>query len=118
MTAPFACDLTVFSPEERESLRGLARSVFDACDHVRELPDGYKLQFPADGGGARGASLATAVARWVALERRCCPCISFTIEFPEDCGPVAVRMTGRPGIKPFLVAEFKERITRKLRGEQ
>jgi hypothetical protein len=31
---------------------------------------------------------------------------------------VAVRMTGRPGIKPFLVAEFKERITRKLRGEQ
>jgi hypothetical protein len=36
------------------------------------------------------------------------------IEFEEERGPIAVRMTGGPGIKPFLLAEFAGRIAEKL----
>ncbi|HLW48710.1 MAG TPA: hypothetical protein VKW09_13205 [bacterium] len=113
MTSPLACDLTVFRADERQELRSLARRVFDACDGVDELADGYRLRF-TDGGEDGPSELVTAVVEWIALERRCCPCIAFVIEFPEDHRPMAVRMTGRPGIKPFLVAEFQGRLTGKL----
>ena len=114
MAAPFACDLTVFTATERGALRTLVQQVFDACDGVDELADGYRLRFPGDANNAAGAEFPATIVEWVTLERRCCPCIAFTIEFPEDRGPLAVRLTGRPGIKPFLLAEFKDRIAAKL----
>jgi hypothetical protein len=81
MTAPLACDLGVFTLEQRERLRALVQQVFDACRDADELPDGYRLRFPSG-----GASLALSVTEWIALERLCCPCITFAIEFEEEQG--------------------------------
>ncbi|HEV2440003.1 MAG TPA: hypothetical protein VGX97_08065 [bacterium] len=118
MASAFACDLTVFAPEQRDRLRGLVRKVFDACREAEELPDGYRLSFAGESGepgaAAPGGGLALTIAAWISLERLCCPCIRFAMEFEEVRGPVAVRMTGRPGIKPFLLAEFGRRIAGKL----
>lgn len=114
MTSPLACDLGVFTPQQRARLRGLAQQVFDACRDAEELPDGYRLRFPTQASEAGGAALALSIAEWITLERLCCPCITFAIEFEEERGPIAVRMTGRSGIKPFLLAEFKGRIAKKL----
>jgi len=50
----------------------------------------------------------------ITLERLCCPCITFAIEFEDERGPIAVRMIGQPGIKPFLLEEFKGKIPDKL----
>lgn len=117
MASEFACDLTVFTPAQRERLRGLVRQVFDACRDVEELPDGFRLRFPArpeaQTGAADDGALPLTIAEWITLERRCCPCIAFAIEFAPDRGPLAVRMTGAPGIKPFLLSEFGERIAQK-----
>ena len=114
MTTPLACDLTVFTQAQRERLRGLVRRVFDACLAAEELPDGYRLRFPADPDQADAAPFSITIAEWITLERLCCPCIRFAIEFEDERGPIAVRMTGRPGIKPFLLAEFKGRLAEKL----
>lgn len=118
MTSGFACDLTVFTPAQRDRLRALVQQVFDACRDAEELRDGYRLQFPRrpeeGGNGEADAALARAITEWIVLERLCCPSINFAIEFAEERGPIAVRMTGRPGIKPFLSAEFKGRIADKL----
>jgi len=116
MAAPFACDLSVFTPEQRERLRGLVRRVFDACHTAEELADGYRLHFAAAGADDALAPvpIAVAIADWITLERLCCPCITFAVEFKDQRGPIAVRMIGRPGIKPFLLAEFDDKIADKL----
>jgi hypothetical protein len=116
MSAPLACDLTVLTTEQRGRLRILVRRVFDACAGAAELPNGFRLLFSGRANQSEPAagSLAVAIAEWITFERRCCPCITFAIEFEEEQGPIAVRMTGGPGIKPFLLAEFKWRIADKL----
>jgi hypothetical protein len=116
MAAPLACDLTVFSPGQRERLRSLVQRVFDACLATEELDDGYRLRFAAVGAddAMEPVLLAVTIADWITLERLWCPCITFTIEFEDQRGPLAVRMTGEPGIKQFLLAEFKDKIADKL----
>lgn len=117
MAPTFACDLSVFTPAQRERLRTLVHEVFAACRDVEELEDGYRLRFSAEPDGATvqsAAALPLMLTEWVTLERLCCPCIIFAIEFAEARGPIAVRMAGRPGIKPFLLAEFADRIAEKL----
>ena len=119
MTAAFAGDLTVFTPAQRERLRTLVPQVFDACREAEELADGYRLRFPVPPGegaarAAAAGAFALTIAEWITLERLCCPCITFAMELESERGPIAVRMTGRPGIKPFLLAEFKGRIADKL----
>lgn len=114
MAAPFACDLMVFTPEQRERLRGLVRQVFDACHWAEELDDGYRLRFTATGADDAAPPLVVSIAEWITLERLCCPCITFAIEFEDQHGPIAVRMTGQPGIKQFLLAEFNGKIATKL----
>ena len=59
-------------------------------------------------------SLPLTITEWIGLEQLCCPCIDFTLEFAAERGPIAVRMTGQPANKPFLLAEFKGRIAEKL----
>ncbi|GEM_PF-6698118 len=58
--------------------------------------------------------IAVAIAAWITLERLCCPSITFTVEFENQRGPIAVRMTGQPGIEQFLLAEFKGKIADRL----
>jgi len=117
VTSTFACDLTVFTSAQRERLRTLIPEVFAACRDADELPDGFRLRFPPESLGAAtqtAAALPLVLTEWITLERLCCPCIAFAIEFEEERGPIAVRMTGRPGIKAFLLIEFAGRIAEKL----
>ena len=113
----FACDLSVFTPDQRARLRHLVERVFEACGEAEEVPDGFQLRFPPESATAPSgghAALALMITEWITLERLCCPCIAFAVEFEPDRGPIAVRMTGTEGIKPFLLAEFKGRIAEKL----
>lgn len=118
MASVFACDLTAFTPDQRERLRGLVEQVFEACGQAEELSDGFRLRFPVGSvsaaGGRGNAALALMITEWITLERLCCPSIAFAVEFEAERGPIAVRMTGTEGVKPFLLAEFKGRIAEKL----
>jgi hypothetical protein len=67
---------------------------------VRELPDGYALEFPPQ------PTLLMLLAEFIARERRCCPFFIFELRVEAEDGPFWLKMTGEEGIKPFLQAEM------------
>lgn len=91
---PLACDLKSLSRSERSAHEKLAGEVRGAVEEVRELEAGYAFRLPTE-------KLVTA-ARWIALERRCCPFFAFTVEVGQNGGPLWISITGGEGVKAFL----------------
>jgi hypothetical protein len=95
--SPFACDLMALTPTERKrhfdelgpQLRAVKRS-------VRELPDGYEFEFPAD------ANTYGMLTEWSIQERACCPFFNIDIRLDSEGGPMWLRLTGREGTKEFI----------------
>jgi hypothetical protein len=40
------------------------------------------------------------------LRPQCCPFLRFTLDMPEDGGPLRLRVWGAPGVKAFVAAEM------------
>jgi len=94
-----ACDLTAIPPDERPAHESNSRHpLFEVVQEVRELPDGYALRYAAEH--------FPALASFIAAERLCCPFIAFTFEVAAQRGPIWLRLTGREGVKEFLMAEL------------
>lgn len=102
---PFACDMTAIAPEDRDRHMATAYEVFQAVQSVRELPNGYAFRLP------NNTTMLLKTAEFIANERLCCPFFGFTLEIEPDGGPLWVRLTGREGVKPFIVAELGEALT-------
>jgi hypothetical protein len=96
----FACDRMALTPEKRKrhfdelgpKLRSLKKS-------VRELPNGYEFEFPAD------SNTVQLVAEWAAGERACCPFFDIDMRFERDGGSLWLSLTGREGVKQFIQAD-------------
>jgi hypothetical protein len=100
MEMAFVCDLTALDPTQRTRHAALARALRPAVMDIEELPDGYAARFaPSD---ARLLELA----EFVTLEGRCCPFLTLAVERAADGGPLRLRITGRPGVKPLIRAEL------------
>ena len=95
---PIACDLTVFTPEERIRHLERTRKVFSAIARLTEEVDGFTLTFHAAPG------LGDEVARWIAGERRCCPFFVFDVTGDRGDGSFALRVAGPEGAKEILRA--------------
>ncbi len=91
---PIACEL----PEERQGPRReeLSRELFDGCEVVRELEDGYEFTFPGS------AEWAARLTEFVLFERTCCPFFTFEIFFEPDAGPIVLKVRGPEGVKEFI----------------
>ena len=99
MPAPFTCELTAIAPAERRAHQELIhRLVCETVQSLRELPDGVALRCAADA--------YETVVRFVARERLCCPCLTFTLEIAPARGALWLRLTGPEGVKEFLQAEL------------
>ena len=98
--SPFACDMSVMTPEERALHGELGQKIFGSVEEIKELRDGYALRLPGD------SSMILAVARFIEKERLCCPFMKFTIEAGEEHGPIWWKITGRTGAKEFIHEEF------------
>ena len=94
----FACNMKALSAAERARHAELSKALLTAAQDTSELPDGYAFRFPA-------ATLVSA-AEWVALEHRCCPFFTFSLEQARDEGPVVLRVTGSEGVKAFIREEL------------
>lgn len=94
----FACDMRALTTEQRTVHARLARELFAAVKTQRELPNGYAFRLASD----RWLD----AARWVDLERRCCPFFAFELTAAPDGGDSWLRVTGKPGAKAFMKAEF------------
>src|SRR5215831_19621098 len=95
--SPFACDRLALDPEARkrhfDELGPTLRSMRKA---VRELPNGYEFQFPAD------PKIIAMVAEWAAGERLCCPFFDIQLRMEPEGAPFWLRLTGREGTKAFI----------------
>jgi hypothetical protein len=86
---PLACDLGVFTPEERDAHVALGRQALLQWPAGREeAPDGYLFHYRGD------EARFLALARFAAEEHRCCPWIHFTLELaPAPAGrPAGMRL--------------------------
>jgi hypothetical protein len=87
--SPFACDRLALAAETRkrhfDELGPELRSLRKA---VRELPDGYEFQFPAD------PKTIALVAEWAAAERLCCPFFDIQLQMEPEGGPFWLHVTG------------------------
>jgi hypothetical protein len=100
MTSPFVCDMTAFTPDERSQHIAAIQSLFGQVQEVRELPDGYAFRLDS------GADLVAKAADFIAKERLCCPFFGFKLELEPEGGALWLHLTGREGIKPFILAEI------------
>lgn len=99
---PIACDLTVFSADTRQQLAAAIPELFQAVQKLRELPDGYALQFPNEPG------MFMALANFVEHERQCCPFYHFMLEVAANGGPFWLHLTGGEGVKEFIETVFAD----------
>ena len=99
---PIACDLTVFPADTRQQLAANIPELFQAVQKLRELPDGYALQFPNEPG------MFMALATFVEHERQCCPFYNFLIEVEANGGPFWLHLTGGEGVKEFIETVFAD----------
>jgi hypothetical protein len=97
--APITCLL----PEAELAARReqVMRALFAAVRQVRELPDGYALEFPG------GAEWLLRLAEFVAFERACCPFFTFELLCEPEQGPVWLHLRGPEGVKEMVRAEWE-----------
>jgi hypothetical protein len=98
--SPFACNVKALTPAARtrhfDEVGPAMRAMRLA---VRELPNGYAFQFPAD------PAAVALIAEWVTGERACCPFFDIAMSFDREGGPFWLTITGRPGTKDFIKAD-------------
>ena len=99
--SPFACNAFALSPEVRKRhFEELGPALLKLKKGIRELPDGYELEFLAD---SKSYQLLT---EWAFQERLCCPFFDIDLRFDRENGPLWLRLTGRHGTKEFIKEEF------------
>ncbi len=89
-----ACDLGVFTPDERAGHLGDGDALVREVLATKELDDGFELRLPA-------RTLA-AVARWFHDERRCCPFLAFELRLPAGADELTLVLRGPAGTKDVL----------------
>jgi hypothetical protein len=97
---PVACGLGAFDEVSRGEHRRLAGELLGAMTGSEELPDGYALRFPAK------PFLFLRIARWIELERACCPFLTIRLEIERSTPAYRVELTGPAGTKDVLQAEL------------
>ena len=92
---PLACNMDVFTPEQREAHIQTTMELIQGVQRVRDVENGYELQFPNE------AEFISRIAEFISNERLCCPFLEFNLNHP-----VSFSLTGPAGTQEFLRAEF------------
>jgi hypothetical protein len=98
---PIACDSTAFGSSEAFAAHMAdGRRLLLLATERRELDDGWELRLPG------GDENLLACAHWILGERRCCPFLTFAMEWRPE-GEFWMRITGPEGTKEMLRAELE-----------
>ena len=108
---PFACDMTAIAPGEREAHLATIQRLFRSVKSVREVANGYAFQLPNE------SDVLLTAAQFISLERLCCPFFAFGLEVELEGGSVWLSLTGREGVKPFIMAEIGDHLSATLRED-
>jgi hypothetical protein len=101
---PIACNMNVFTPEERENHIRASTQLFQTVQDIQEVENGYKFFFP----NSSNLENVTQFAEFIYNERRCCPFLEFTLNISPKDSPISLSLTGPEGTKEFLHEEFSE----------
>ena len=107
---PFACDMTAIAPEQRGAHIATIERLFRSAQNMRELPDGYAFELPNE------SDILLTAAQFITLERLCCPFFGFGIEVEREGGSLWLSLTGREGVKPFIMAEIGDHLPPSIRS--
>lgn len=98
--SPFACNRFALTPEQRKRhFDELSPKLLLLKKSVRELPNGYELEFRAD------PKTVQLVAEWAVGERACCPFFDIDMRLEREGGSLWLGVTGREGVKQFIQAD-------------
>src|SRR2546428_14073117 len=97
---PIACNLNALNDAERDRRAELAVGLRTVAREIIPTSDGYTFRL------AMNDKTLIEIAEFVSLERRCCPFLTFQIEVEGENSEIHFRLSGRPGVKEFLAAEF------------
>lgn len=98
--SPFACDMNAIRPDQRDAHLATIEKLFRTVESVREVANGYSFQLPNQ------SDVLLQAAQFISLERLCCPFFNFGLEVEREGGAVWLSLTGREGVKPFIIAEI------------
>jgi hypothetical protein len=98
--SPFACNVAGLTTEQRQRYKVLIKKLDSTKREVREITDGYALQFPNE------TTTIQDLAEFITYERLCCPFFDLEVAVEREAGPVWLRLRGREGVKEFIRAEF------------
>lgn len=104
--SPFACDMSAIEPARRGEHMATIGELFRAVEEMRELANGYAFRL------ADEPEILLRAAQFIALEKLCCPFFGFVLEIEPEGGAVWLSLTGREGVKPFILAEIGEYLTK------
>jgi hypothetical protein len=96
-----ACRLDAFDDAERRRYDTLRGQLGQRRLGIQELPDGIAVLYPGE------PDLFLNVAEWITLERRCCPFLSFALEFGADPPSIRLCLVGGEDVKRFLQSQSK-----------
>ena len=91
-----ACNLHAIREPELPTYRSLCARLREAITERRELSDGYTFRLNGE-----LMSLLDA-ARWVSLERLCCPFLTFRLETTGSDGDCWLTLAGPPDAKSII----------------
>ncbi len=88
-----ACNLGVFSEQERRAHQDLGRRIFGVSYQLDEQPDGFDIYF-------KERSLLPKLELWTEQERRCCPFYRFNLA--EEGDTILLSIRGPQGSKELF----------------
>lgn len=97
--SPFACDMTAIAADQRDAHLATINELFRA---------GYSFRLPNE------SNRLLKTAEFIALERLCYPFFGFGLEVEREGGAVWLSLTGREGVKPFIMAEIGNHLPVKI----
>lgn len=103
--SPFACDVSAIPALERNAHSATIERLFQSVESVDEVSNGYRFRLSGD------RDVLVMAAEFIAHERLCCPFFAFGLELEAEKGAVWLSLTGREGVKPFILAEIGEHLT-------
>lgn len=104
--SPFACDINASEPDDRLKHFATIETLFGMVQEMKELPNGYTFRLPGE------SHVWTLASDFVALERLCCPFFDFNLGVGREQGSIHLSLTGREGVKPFILAEVGRHLVR------
>ena len=93
--SPITCDLSALSEDERRFQERVVARMRDEHLEVTELADGFTVRYPA------GRTMIEDLARFMALERLCCPFFTFELQLTSE-GELWLGLRGAPEVKAYL----------------